>query len=67
MSDTEPLAYTVERALSACGIGRTKFYEEIAAGRLKARKVGGRTLVLASDLRAWLEALPECEPEEAAA
>ena len=56
-----PLAYTVEDALAASGIGRTKFYEEIAAGRLKARKVGTRTLVLAPDLAAWLEALPLAE------
>jgi len=46
MTNTDqPIAYTVDRALEALGIGRTKFYEEIKAGRLKAKKVGKRTLV----------------------
>lgn len=59
MTNTDqPIAYTVDRALEALGIGRTKFYEEIKAGRLKAKKVGKRTLVTHADLNAWLSALP---------
>ena len=55
----EKLAYTVKEALEAIGIGHSKLYEEIAAGRLKARKLGARTLILKTDLQAWLDALPE--------
>jgi len=39
-------------------MGATKAYEEIKAGRLVARKVGRRTIILDEDLKAWLDALP---------
>jgi excisionase family DNA binding protein len=50
--------------LEACriaGIGRTKIYEAIADRRLKARKLGKRTIVLRSDLHEFLAALPVVE------
>jgi len=62
----EPLAYPLPDFLKLAGIGRTKAYEEINAGRLKVRKNGNRTIVLAADARAWLEALPELAPRQAA-
>jgi hypothetical protein len=62
----EPLAYPLPDFLKLAGIGRTKAYEEINAGRLKARKNGNRTIVLASDARAYLEALPELHAKQAA-
>lgn len=47
------------KALREAGImGATKAYEEIKAGRLVARKVGRRTIILDEDLKAWLDALP---------
>jgi excisionase family DNA binding protein len=55
----EKLAYTIPEACAAAGIGKSKMYEEIAAKRLRARKLGHRTLILKADLAAWLEALPE--------
>jgi hypothetical protein len=39
-------------------IGRTKAYEEINAGRLKARKAGRRTIITADDAEEWLGRLP---------
>jgi excisionase family DNA binding protein len=53
------LAYTVEQAAGALGIGRTKLFAEIAAGRLRARKAGKRTLIAVEDARAFLANLPE--------
>ncbi len=50
----------------AVGIGRTKAYEEIKAGRLEARKAGRRTLITAEAARAWLNALPRVTAEAAA-
>ncbi|WP_299809638.1 DNA-binding protein [uncultured Roseibium sp.] len=51
-------AFTI-RALKEAGIlGPTKAYEEINAGRLIARKVGKKTVILEQDLKAWLDALP---------
>lgn len=47
----------VETAAVA-GVGRTLIFAEIKAGRLKARKVGRRTVIAGADIRAWLDALP---------
>lgn len=47
------------KALREAGImGATKAYEEIKAGRLVARKIGRRTIILDEDLKAWLDVLP---------
>jgi excisionase family DNA binding protein len=56
--DQSRLAYTIAELVRGTGAGRSKIYEEIAAGRLKVRKLGSRTLVLHSDAMAWLESLP---------
>ena len=49
---------SVSEACAVAGIGRTKIYQAITDGTLKARKCGKRTLVLRDDLRAFLSALP---------
>jgi len=51
-------AMTVKEFCRKYGIGRTKFYEEINAGRLRAVKCGKRTLVLIRDGSAWENTLP---------
>nr|WP_246339980.1 helix-turn-helix domain-containing protein [Ancylobacter tetraedralis] len=40
------------------GIGRNKIYDEIAAGRLDARKVGRRTVITRAAIETWLGSLP---------
>jgi excisionase family DNA binding protein len=37
------------------GIGNTLFYKELKAGRLKAIKVGRRTLVRMDEAQKWLD------------
>jgi excisionase family DNA binding protein len=44
-------------------IGRTKTYEEINAGRLKARKAGKRTIIAEEDAEEWLSNLPALHGE----
>ncbi len=51
-------AHTVQWICDDSTVGRTKVYSEIKAGRLIARKVGRRTIILDPDYRAWLAALP---------
>jgi len=42
-------------------VSRTTIYNEIKSGRLKAKKLGGRTIITAEDERAWLDSLPVLE------
>jgi len=52
------LANTIADAVERTRIGRTLIYSEIAAGKLKVRKIGRKTVILESDLQAWLASLP---------
>ena len=52
------LAYGIPDACRALGIGRTRLYALIAEGRIEARACGGRTLIPADSLRAFLANLP---------
>jgi excisionase family DNA binding protein len=52
-------AYSIEETARITSVGRTAVYEEIKAGRLRACKVGRRTVVIADDIRQWLASLPQ--------
>ena len=54
----EPEALSVEQACAIANFGRTKFYEIVAAGNLKTRRLGRRRLILMQDLREFLHSLP---------
>jgi excisionase family DNA binding protein len=58
-----PIAYTIAEACAVARAGRTAIYEAIRNGALQARKRGRRTLILADDLRRWVESLPTLEPK----
>jgi excisionase family DNA binding protein len=54
-----PKLVTIARALHDYGIGRTKLYELMKDGAIRAVKLGGRTLIDVASADAFFEALPE--------
>ena len=54
-----PRAYSVAEFCSAYAVGRSIAFELIAAGKLKAHKLGHKTIVLADDAEEWLRSLPQ--------
>ena len=64
MSSTDEIevpraALRVREACVSLSISRSKLYEEVAAGRLRALKSGARTLIPMASIDAWLNSLPE--------
>ena len=51
----QKLAYSIAEAVEASSLGRTTIYSHIAAGRLRAVRIGGRTIIPAASLRALIE------------
>lgn len=45
------------------GISRAEIYNEIRRGKLSARKIGRRTVILQSAIDAYLAALPAAGPD----
>jgi excisionase family DNA binding protein len=52
-------AYPVREFCARYGICRQTFYDEIKRGRIRARKLGKKTIILKSDAEAWAASLPE--------
>lgn len=59
-------ALTIEEYCSHYGSGRTTAYEDIKAGRLKAKKRGRRTVILKESADALLASLPDLDTREVA-
>ena len=53
------LSLTVDETCKAIGIGRTKFYELVNAGKLKTVKIGKRRYVLLAELERFLGGLTD--------
>ena len=58
MTTLPKAAYSVPEAMCVLGLCRDSVYKLIRDNKLPARKIGRRTIVLASDLEAFLKALP---------
>ena len=54
MKTPEKLAYSIKEAVTASSLSRSTIYSHIAAGRLVAVRVGGRTVIPAESLRALI-------------
>lgn len=50
----EKLAYSIKEACKATSLSRTTIYSHVAAGRLHVVRIGGRTIIPAESLRAFL-------------
>ena len=55
----DKVAYSVAEVLATTSIGRSRFYKAVKEKKIRTRKFGGRTLILAEDLKAFLQSLPE--------
>jgi excisionase family DNA binding protein len=63
---TNPLLLSIPEAAAACALGKSKFYELIAAGEIRVLKIGRRTLVSRRELETFVERL-ECRAAESEA
>jgi excisionase family DNA binding protein len=48
------LGYSIAEAVQASSLGRSTLYAHISAGRLKANRIGGRTVIPAESLHALI-------------
>lgn len=53
----DAFSFTVEQVIARTSIRRTQLYSYINAGRLRAKKSGRRTIILAKDLEEFLDGL----------
>ena len=58
---------SIDEAASALGIGRSRLYNEVGAGRLRSIKIGRRRLVAAGSIADFIAATPAIETPGAAA
>jgi hypothetical protein len=54
----QPIALQIPEAVRLSALSRSTLYIAIKDGRLPIRKSGARTLILAADLRKFIESLP---------
>ncbi|MEP3631415.1 MAG: helix-turn-helix domain-containing protein [Hyphomicrobiales bacterium] len=52
------ISVTVDEACDLASIGRTTLYKLFKNGELTKRSLGGRTIILVDELRAYIAALP---------
>ena len=55
------ISHSISGACQAIGCGRTKIYQLINEGRLKAVKLGSKTLITHTSLTEMVDALPSAD------
>ncbi len=51
------VTYSIKEFAALTGLSRTRVFDELKSGRLRAVKSGRRTLIPLSEVDAWLKAL----------
>jgi excisionase family DNA binding protein len=59
MTDTSPLALTIDEAVAAARVSRSEIYRALQRKELVAKKQGRRTLILRDELSRYLATLPD--------
>jgi hypothetical protein len=57
------IGLSISEAAKAASLGRSSIYEALGRGSLVGKKLGRRTIILDSDLRAFLAALRPAKPQ----
>ncbi|MBX9465560.1 MAG: helix-turn-helix domain-containing protein [Aquamicrobium sp.] len=52
------ISLNIRQAVEASGLTRSHLYIAMSDGKLTARKAGRRTIIMADDLRRYVESLP---------
>lgn len=58
---TTALCYSPLQAAKLLNIGRTTLFALLARGEIRARKLGTRTLIPATELSRYIDSLPEAQ------
>ena len=58
MTNHLPKLLSINEFCDLTGIGRTKAYQELSAGRLTALKIGRRTLIPVTSFEKWVDSQP---------
>jgi excisionase family DNA binding protein len=61
--DLPKIGYSIREACQVSSLGRTTIYNHIAEGRLRATRIGGRTIIPAASLHALIVGTPEPRTE----
>jgi excisionase family DNA binding protein len=64
---TTPGCFTIDATAAHLGVSRAQIYNFLRDGRLKAAKIGHRTVVRAEEVQRFIGALPPYRPATAAA
>ena len=62
----EKRCYTIPEAQAEGAGGKSSIYRAINSGKLRAKKLGKKTVILSEDLDEYLKNLPDFGAEEAA-
>lgn len=62
--DSQALVFTLNEFCRKFRVSRSKVYRDLNAGRLRAKKLGTRTVITAEDAEDYRESLPAYVPRK---